>query len=289
MAMKNMLKKLVGGMAAIAIAVTTCGTSVFADDIKVNLDRARETFGTGATALTMYTSLTGEKRDVNNFNFTWFTDESEIIVECTPKDAYEGTPIVISMQTWDGDKVESTVSETILIEPTSFEDNTAVWTVDTIKATWPYDFSWIYALNFNDVEGCGITIEKVTFTNLDIPRDNILKLTGGIVLRDGVLVTEDNIDAPAVETTVEVVTEPIVEETTVASEEIKEEVTEATENTTENTTETSKADDKVEEKTEESSNNGILIIALIAVGVITIILIVVLVVKGIKKKNHGWH
>ena len=284
MAMKKMLKKLVGGLAAIAIAVTTCGTSVFADDIKANLDRARETFGTGATALTMYTSLTGEKRDVNNFNFTWFTDESEIIVECTPKDAYEGTPIVISMQTWDGDKVESTASDTVMIAPTSFEDNTAVWTVDTIKETWPYDFSWIYALNFNDVEGCGITIEKVTFTNLDIPRDNILKLTGGIVLRDGVLVTEDNIDAPVVETTVEVVTEP-VEETTTVSEEIKEEVTEATENTTE----TSKADDKVEEKPEESSNNGILIIALIAVGVITIILIVVLVVKGIKKKNHGWH
>lgn len=288
MAMKNMLKKIVGGLAAVTMAITTLGTSVFADDIKANLDRARETFGTGATALTMYTSLTGEKRDVNNFNFTWFTDESEIIVECTPKDAYEGTPIVISMQTWTGDKVESTASETLKIEPTSFEGNTAIWTVDTIKESWPYDFSWIYALNFDDVEGCGIILEKVTFTNLDIPRDNILKLTGGIVLRDGVLVTEDNIDAPAVETTVEVVTEP-VEETTTVSEEIKEEVTEATENTTENTTETSKADDKVEEKPEESSNNGILIIALIAVGVITIILIVVLVVKGIKKKNHGWH
>lgn len=281
--MKNVLKKFVSCVSALIMGTTILGTNVYADDIRVNLDRARETYG-GGCAITLYSAATGERRDTNNYEFTWFNEDSKIIVDYTYNGTYEEAPIKLVMQTWIGDKVESDTDASISVLPTEFTDTQAIWDMATIDAAWEYPLEWVYALNFYDTDNCGIKIDKVMFSNLDIPKERILKLTGGIVLRDGVLITEDNIDAPVTEAPVE---EPVVDESEATVSESAEEDAEETEASE---SEVSEASDKTtSEKPAEESSNSVLVIALIALGVLSAILVIVLIVRGVRGKNKGWH
>lgn len=271
-------KKLFASIVASVAIMSASAINVFADDYAFDLSKATRTFGKGTTYV-HYTRLDNERMDRNNFNPLWMTKDSSLLLEFEAEGEYENTPIVISFQSWTGEKVTGTEDKIVKIYPSEYTDSTAVVTYDDmVKYYGTDDFSDVYCVRAED-DGNQVLVTSFTVTNCNIPEDEAENAKGTIIK------TEETAESTETET------EPVAEETAAVTEEAVPETTESNETKAEkpaadeNEDVTKISEEPSESEAEENSSNPILIIGIIAGGVIIVIVVVVILVVSKKKKK----
>lgn len=275
--MKRRGKMLVGFVSAIFVAAVTAITA-FAETLDYDYDmtKSRWTYG-GGQSYTTYTRLDVEKRDKNNFNPMWMTEDSQIIITYETEGEATGCPTRLSFQTWQGELVSSQETRACDITPDSYDDTTSVYSYKTMLESWGKpDFSDVYSIVVWDSGTNNLFVNSMKVTNLNVPEEDLATVKGGVFLKDG---EEFVYTAPETETT------PVESEVT-----NEESVTEITENTEVESTPTaeSKVEDTKAAEEEESGSNTTLII-IIAVVAVVVIAGVIIIVKVVNNRNHGWH
>lgn len=271
------IKRLMGFLASAIIAVSACAVSVCADDFSFDMEKAKPTYG-GGHAFIVLTRLDNEKRDKNNFNPLWLSEDSEIQIEYKTEGDFEETPIYFIFQSWTGDIVASQEDKWVLIAPTSYDDNKAVWNYETITDTYGSNFSDVYAFVVSDGGTNALELKSITITNVKIPNDEIPTVKGGTVITD-----------KPIETTIisEIESETSITETETETE--TENKTEIIETKTEVTSATNNADISTESTEEQSSSLSIYILGFIVSGILILVLLILLIVKTVKAKTKGWY
>lgn len=267
------IKRLIGFLASAIIAVSACAVSVCADDFSFDMEKAKPTYG-GGHAFMVLTRLDNEKRDKNNFNPLWISEDSEIQIEYKTEGDFEETPIYFIFQSWTGDIVASQEDKWVLIAPTSYDDNKAVWNYETITDTYGSNFSDVYAFVVSDGGTNALELKSITITNVKIPNDEILTVKGGTVITDKPIGTT--------------IISEIESETSITVTET-ENKTEITETKTEVTSATKNADISTESAEEQSSSLSIYILGFIVSGILILVLLILLIVKTVKAKTKGWY
>ena len=163
------------------------GISVSAEvcDYDYDMAKSRWTYGGGYSFVT-YTRLDGERKDKHSINPEWITENTEIHIEYETEGDYEGCPVNLIFQTWTGDLVTSKENKEVSIEPSKYDDKTAVYTYKDFTKDWGTDFSTLYSISFADKGTNSLFISMVTLTNLDIPDEEIVAVKGGVLLKDGI-------------------------------------------------------------------------------------------------------
>jgi len=260
------IKRLIGLAASAVMAVSSCCISAFADDFSFDMQKAKPTYGGGQAYMT-FTRLDNEKRDKNNFNPLWITEDSQIEIEYATEGDYEETPIYFVFQSWTGEIVSSQEDKWVLIAPTTFDDTKAVWDYETIINTYGSNFSDVYAFVVTDGGENSLTVSSITISNIKIAKDEILTVSGGTVITDEPIeMTEQSVSETAVSDSDDTVAESSKssDETTIA----------ASEQTKKN----------IENNDTDKSVNWYLI-GMIVSGVLIIVLTTLLIIKTIKAKT----
>lgn len=219
---KALTASAAGLFAAAALTLTVC-----AEDYTFDISEPVQSNGSWGQSFTYFTA--NDNGHPGNFDATWITSDSEVIVEYT----YEGTtsmaPLELIWQTWDGPiepnpDVKGTWNK---ITPYEYDEANAKFSYEDIVAGFGTDdFATVYAINIGDT-GVKLTVTGVTITNCNM---------GGA--------------AEETEAETEADTEAETEEETEAETEAEaEEETEAAEEETETETETEKVTEKETEAT----------------------------------------
>lgn len=263
-------------MLSAIIAISACATSVFADDFDFDMTKARPTYG-GGQAYTSYTRLDNERRDKDNFNPLWMTENTVIEVQYVTSDEYEETPIYLILQSWTGDLVDGTEDKWIPISPTACDNTSAVWDYATIIAAYGEDLSDVYSIVLSDEGENALTVTSMIVRDLDIPDDDKYTVANGVVLIDGKPIT-----APEAETEVvtEIVEDDITSETVQENETVKNE-------SDENAETKATVNDEQPSETESSSSTYTIVLSIIA-ALLAVVLVVMIIRNKIKAKWGGW-
>lgn len=218
---KALTASAAGLFAAAALSLTVC-----AEDYVFDIPDPVQTDGSWGQSFVYYTA--NDEGHPGNFDATWMTSDSEVIVEYT----YEGessskSPAELIWQTWEGGPVEPNPDvkrSWNKVTPYEYDDTTAKFSFEDIAAKYGTDdFSTVYAINVGDT-GVKLTVTGVTITNCNIPAE------------------EEEADAETEEETEE-------EDEADTGEEDTEAETEETEAETEAETETEKVTEKETEAT----------------------------------------
>lgn len=263
---KALTASAAGLFAAAALTLTVC-----AEDYTFDVSKAVQTTGEWDQSFVYYTCNDGNHK--GNFDATWITSDSEVIVEYTYEgDSSFGAPLELIWQTWDGGPVEPDpdVKKTWnKIAPYEYDETTAKFSYeDIVEKYGTADFATVYAINVGDT-GVKLTVTGVTITNCDIPEAEAEAETEA----------EEEIEAETEEEASEEETEAETEKATEAAATVKETKAPETEATTEATT-TNIADNAPKE-----GGGG-------AVAVTVIIIVIVIAAAGVGiyfmvKNNKG--
>lgn len=169
--MKKILKTL-SAAAACLFASAMMVFAVYAEDYEFDVSEATTTSGSWGQSFIHYTTLSGEEAYAGNFDPTWMTEDSEVLIEYT----YEGDaakhPLELIWQTWDDGPVEknSDVRGTWnKVVPYKYDKTSASFSYDDIVTAYgTSDFATVYAICVGDT-GVQLTVTKMTITNCDIP------------------------------------------------------------------------------------------------------------------------
>ena len=235
--MKKLLKALSAGAAALfaaaALSITVC-----AEDYSFEITDPQPSNGSWGQAFVHYTA--NDQGHPGNFDATWITPDSEVIVEYTYEGDAAGAPLELIWQTWEGpiERDPDVKKDWNKIAPYEYDDTTAKFSHADIAAAYGTDnFETVYAINVGDT-GVKLTVTGVTITNCEI-------------------VEAEETEAPSEEETeaeAEEETEAEAEEETEAAteEETEAEAEEETEAETEEETE-AEAEEETEAETEEET------------------------------------
>lgn len=261
---KALTASAAGLFAAAALTLTVC-----AEDYTFDVSKAVQTTGEWDQSFVYYTCNDGNHK--GNFDATWITSDSEVIVEYTYEgDSSFGAPLELIWQTWDGGPVEPNpdVKKTWnKIAPYEYDETTAKFSYeDIVEKYGTADFATVYAINVGDT-GVKLTVTGVTITNCDIPE------------AEAETEAEEETEAETEEEASEEETEAETEKATEAAATVKETKAPETEATTEATT-TNIADNAPKE-----GGGG-------AVAVTVIIIVIVIAAAGVGiyfmvKNNKG--
>lgn len=291
--MKKILNSLSAAAAALFTAVLMTVT-VFAQDYEFDVSSAKQSNGSWGQSYVHYTALSGEE-NAANFNPTWMTSDSEVIVEYT----YEGTassyPAELIWQTWDDgpNGVNPDVAGTWnKVAPYEYSDTQAKFSYSDIVAAYGTDnFDTVYAIDIGDA-GVKLTVTSMTITNCNI--ESAPAETEAETEEETEAETEEETDAETEEEAEEETEAETEEETKAETEEETEAETEKateaeTEKETENVTEaTASAKPSAEEIAANApADDSILPIILIIVAVVVVAVIAVVVIVMLIKKNKG--
>lgn len=175
--------KIAGAVASAAMSMALMTTTVFADDFSFDVTKAKETKG-GGQSYTTFTRLTNEKRDKNNFDPTWMTDDSEFIIEYDASGEYDQSPVYLILQCWEGELVEASEDRWVSVLPSVCDASRAVFTREDISSQWGSELNDIYAINVGDTGKNSILVKSITVTNCNISSD-AETITGGTVIVTG--------------------------------------------------------------------------------------------------------
>ncbi len=171
------IAKMLSAVVLSAVAMVVLSITAFAEDYVFDVSKAVQTSGAWAQSYSHYTALCVEEEYANNFNPTWMTSESEVIVTFEYTGTSGAYPCQLIWQTWDIEGVEpaeginSTWNQ---VAPATFDDNNATYTYDDIVAAYgTSDFSNVYAICFGDTGNC-LLVTSVTITNCDIPEGAVV-------------------------------------------------------------------------------------------------------------------
>ncbi len=291
--MKKILNYL-SAAAAAALTVMLAAVTVFAQDYEFDVSDAKQSNGSWGQSFVHYTALGGEEYSAN-FDPTWMTSDSEVIVEYTYEGNSSSSPVELIWQTWeDGPNglnpdAKGTWNK---ISPYEYTDNMAKFSYSDIVAAFGTDnFDTVYAIDVGD-SGVKLTVTAMTITNCNI--ESAAEVTEAE--------TEEVTEAET-ETETEEVTEAETEEETEEETEAEtEEVTEAeTEKKTEEVTE-KKTEAETEKVTEAETtakpsaaeiaanapgDDSILPIILIIVAVVVVAVIAVVIIVRMINNNKG--
>ena len=165
--MNKLLKALAasaaGFFAAAVLTITVC-----AEDYTFEISDPVQSNGSWGQSFSYFTC--NDQGHPGNFDATWITPDSEVIVEYT----YEGNtsryPVELIWQTWDGPiepdpDVNGTWNK---IAPYEYDETTAKFSYEDIVAAYGTDnFETVYAINVGDT-GVKLTVTGVTITNCDM-------------------------------------------------------------------------------------------------------------------------
>lgn len=210
--MRKFLKALWSAAAGL-FAAAALTTAVFAEDYVFEITDPEQTNGTWGQAFVHYTC--NDLNHPGNFDATWITPESEVIVEYSAEGDNDNTPLELIWQTWDGPiepdpMINGTWNK---VAPYELDGSTAKFSYDDIvEAYGTKDFSTVYAINVGD-RGVKLTVTGVTITNCNIikPEEETEPETEAA---DEAAETEKPTETEKSETTVKETTAPETEATT---------------------------------------------------------------------------
>ncbi|MGN0666125.1 MAG: hypothetical protein ACI4KF_06320 [Huintestinicola sp.] len=254
--MKKLLQLAASAAAGFVLAAVLSVTAS-AEDYEFDVSDAVESSSWGQS-VTHYTCL-GDTSLVDNFDPTWMTPESEVIIEFeTESDAASSAPCELIWQTW-GDRPAEVARDWNKIVPYEYDTTHAVFSYDDIVAKYGTDdFSTVYAINVGDT-GEKLKVTSMKITNCDIP------------------------EAPAEE---ETAAEETAEAETTAKETTARTTEKVTEKETEAQTEATTLAVPAYEEEDEGSSTMIILIIVIAVVVAAAVVLVVLILKKAKNKYY---
>ncbi|MGN0637446.1 MAG: hypothetical protein ACI4J0_03660 [Huintestinicola sp.] len=164
---KALTASAAGLFAAAALSITVC-----AEDYVFDIAEPVQSNGSWGQSFTYYTC--NDQGHPGNFDATWMTSESEVIVEYTYEgDSSSRAPLELIWQTWDGPiepdpDVKSTWNK---ISPYEYDETTAKFSFEDIAAAYGTEnFETVYAINVGDT-GVKLTVTGVTITNCNITED----------------------------------------------------------------------------------------------------------------------
>lgn len=164
---KALTASAAGFFAAAALTLTVC-----AEDYTFDVSEAVQTNGEWGQSFVYFTA--NDEGHPGNFDATWMTSESEVIVEYTYEgDSSSRAPAELIWQTWDGprDPDPDVKSKWNKIAPYEYDDTSAKFSFEDIAAKYgTEDFSTVYAINVGDT-GVKLTVTGVTITNCNITED----------------------------------------------------------------------------------------------------------------------
>lgn len=246
-----------GLFAAAALTLT-----VSAEDYIFDVSEAVQTNGDWGQSFVYYTCNDGNHE--GNFDATWITSDSEVLVEYTYEgERYSKPPVEIIWQTWEDGPVapDPDVNRSWnKVAPYEFDETSAKFSFEDIVASYGTDnFATVYAINVGDT-GVKLTVTALTITNCDIPGE----------------ISETEEDAEE-ETETETETEKVTEKETEAAA-VKETASETEAVTTEATT-------NIADNAPKEGGSGA-----VAVTVIIIVIVVAAAAVGVYfmvKNNKG--
>ena len=288
------ITKLFAGIAAAAAMAASMSISAFAEDIDFDMAKAHWTAGgstNGASSYSCGTRLSNERRDNKNFNPTWMTPQSEVIITYQVRESKDSDTILTDedtsklsvppaefiLQTWKGDLVDSTEDRMQHVLPSKWTATSCTFTYKDIVAAWgSADFSTVYAVQVSDNSVNPLMVTSMIITNCDIPEEDIAEgIKLGTILKDG--------------------QEVVV--TTAATE-----ITDATDipaDSSENTDQKSSVSDKQDEESaeseasedenEEKDGSNVTLIIIIAASVVVVGVTACIIIKKVSNRNKGWH
>ncbi len=277
--MRTVMNKIIKALttaAACAAAIFTMSATAFAEDYEFDVSSAAESNGSWGQSFIYYTANDMGEEHTGNFDTTWMTPDSEVLIEYT----YSGetmnadmAPLELIWQTWDGGPFE--IPEGIKtwnkVAPYEFDDTSAKFSFEDIAAAYGTDdFKTVYAICVGDT-GVKLTVTKMTVTNCEITEAE----------EETEAEAEEETEAEAEEET-EAETE---EETEAETEEETEAETEETtvEEVSEVTTPTNIADNAPD----EGGAGGIVVLVIIIVVVVAaIVVILIMMLKKSKGKYY---
>lgn len=262
--MKKLFRLLTEAAAAVLMmtAMTVLSVSAYAEDYEFDVSTAKESTG-WQQSFVHYTVL-GDPSMKDNFNPTWMTEDSEIIITYESSGEYANYPCELIWQTW-GDLAEGVKGTWNKVAPYEFDDTTSKFSYqDVVDAYGVSDFSTVYAICVGD-------------------RNNVLKVTG---------MTITNCDIPS-----EAESEEEAKETEAAETEAEETEAETAAETTEkvteakNETEATTAETLPVPQTEDDEEGGVdaTMVILIVVVVVVAAAIVVIIILMIKKAKNRYY
>ena len=162
--MKNILKALLTAaivmLAAAALTITAC-----AEDYVFEITELSPTSGDWDLAFIYETA--NAKNYPDNFDATWMTPESEVIVEYTYEGKCSKAPLELIWQTWKGpvEPNPDVKKNWNKVSPYEYNETTAKFSfADIAKAYGTENFSTVYAINIGD-RGVKLTVTGLTVTN----------------------------------------------------------------------------------------------------------------------------
>lgn len=167
----NRLYKAIASLAAGLFAAAALTVSVGAVDYTFDVSEAVQSNGAWGQSFVYFTCNDG-KHD-GNFDATWITPDSEVLVEFTYEgEQYSTSPVELIWQTWDDGPVapDPDVNRTWnKVAPYDFDETSARFSYEDIVNSYGTDnFTTVYAINVGDT-GVKLTVTALTITNCDIP------------------------------------------------------------------------------------------------------------------------
>lgn len=163
---KALTASAAGFFAAAALTITA-----FAEDYTFDISEPVQSNGSWGQSFTYYTA--NDEGHPGNFDATWITSDSEVIVEYTYEGDSSRAPLELIWQTWDGPKdpdpdVKGTWNK---VSPYEYDEASAKFAYeDIVNAYGTDDFSTVYAINVGDT-GVKLTVTGVTVTNCNIAEE----------------------------------------------------------------------------------------------------------------------
>lgn len=166
----NKLFKALTASAAGFFAAAALTFTVFAEDQVFDTSEAVQTNGEWGQSFVYYTCNDGNHE--GNFDATWITSDSEVLVEYTYEgDSSSRAPVELIWQTWAGGPVDDPdVNKSWnKIAPYEYDETSAKFSYEDIVESYGTDnFASVYAINIGDT-GVKLKVTGVTITNCDIP------------------------------------------------------------------------------------------------------------------------
>lgn len=280
----NKLFKALTASAAGIFAVGALAFTAFAEDYTFDISEPVQSNGSWGQSFTYYTA--NDQGHPGNFDATWITPESEVIVDYTYEGETNNAPLELIWQTWEG-PVEANPDvkgNWNKISPYEYDETSAKFSYEDIVAAYGTDdFATVYAINVGDT-GVKLTVTGVTVTNCDIVEETETE-------------AETEAETDAEEAAEETEEADVGEETEAETEEATEAETE--EETTVTTTEAETEKETTVKETEAVTTSATTNIADNAPkegggGIVVVIIIIVVAVAAVGvgvyfiiKKNKG--
>lgn len=165
--MKNILKALLAVailmLAAAALTITVC-----AEDYVFEISDPTPTSGEWDLAFIYETA--NAKNHLDNFDATWMTPESDVIVEYTYEGKCSKAPLELIWQTWKGpvEPDPDVKKNWNKVSPYEYNETSAKFSFEDIaKSYGTENFSTVYAINIGD-RGVKLTVTGIKITNCNI-------------------------------------------------------------------------------------------------------------------------